>query len=360
MMKFLLKGKRVLMVLAMCLLACGLAQTVQTAEAAERSGTITLRYVVADADFEIYKVTEENGSGELVRTEAFEGYKVDLTQKEAAATLGSYVRRDKVEPMKTGSTDEDGNLTFSALTKGSYLILGQAVTVKGVTYTPSPVLISIPQTVDSGVKWYVSSELKYEETSVSQGGSPSSPLLTSVSAKKVWKDDDEATRPESVSVQLLCDGAVYETVTLSAGNNWSHQWSSLDGSKSWSVVEETVPSGYVVSVGNSGNAYTITNTADTSLGDEDTDIVETGKTPNDKTNKPGTTPNDKTTTSGTTPDDETTIGTTTTDKVSTPMTSEGLPRTGQLWWPVTALAGAGLLLLMAGLVCRKKAQAEDK
>ena len=34
-----------------------------------------------------------------------------------------------------------------------------------------------------------------------------------------------------------------------------------------------------------------------------------------------------------------------------------IPRTGQLWWPVAAMAAAGFVLVLAGLICRRKEEA---
>ena len=56
---------------------------------------------------------------------------------------------------------------------------------------------------------------------------------------KVWEDgDQETTRPESVRVQLLRDGEVYDTVTLSAENGWRHTWEDLSKQFVWQVIEE--------------------------------------------------------------------------------------------------------------------------
>ena len=81
-----------------------------------------------------------------------------------------------------------------------------------------------------------------------------------VIVKKVWKDDGIG-RPASITVHLLRNGVVYDTVILSEQNNWSYAWDNVDKRYEWSVEEE-VPEGYVATykTNASGWVTTITNT----------------------------------------------------------------------------------------------------
>jgi len=81
-----------------------------------------------------------------------------------------------------------------------------------------------------------------------------------VIVNKVWKDDGIG-RPAGITVHLLRDGEVYDTVILSAKNNWSYAWENVDKRYEWSVEEE-VPEGYVATYrkNTSGWITTITNT----------------------------------------------------------------------------------------------------
>jgi hypothetical protein len=92
---------------------------------------------------------------------------------------------------------------------------------------------------------------------------------TSVSVSKTWDDNDDqgGTRPDSVTVQLYADGAVYgDAVELSDDNGWAYTWTGLDaysdGEATTYTVEETdVPDGYTSTVtGDAGSGFTITNT----------------------------------------------------------------------------------------------------
>lgn len=74
---------------------------------------------------------------------------------------------------------------------------------------------------------------------------------TDVHVACTWDDEGhESERPDKISVQLFRNGSRdndYGTVTLDAGNNWSHTWAGLDGDYSWTVVgaSATPVPGYV-------------------------------------------------------------------------------------------------------------------
>ena len=122
-----------------------------------------------------------------------------------------------------------------------------------------------------------------------------------------YKEGDEDIRETtSIEVQLLCDGAIYDTVTLNAANHWRHVWRDLPADRRFTVTEKKVE-GYTVEVTLEGITYVVTNKA------------KATKPPTTKPTKPG-------------------------DK---------LPQTGQLWWPVYALVATGLLCLVIGVLCRR-------
>jgi hypothetical protein len=248
MMKILKKAKRLLMILTVCLLTLGLAPTAQAAETAKAHGSIVIKYPVVGTQFDIYQVEEINEEGNRVWTEKFKDSSVNMDEKAAAETLYTYILRnnsqneDEIKPIQTETIDENGSLTFTSLQKGTYLIVGQTVTVEGIKYTPSAVLLSDSQGEGFGSKWTVGSSPKYAKEEIpavednptidlppTENTVVQDPLpdTTTVSATKVWSDDDASTRPTSVNAQLLCDGEIYDTVTLSAENNWTHQWTFL-------------------------------------------------------------------------------------------------------------------------------------
>ena len=118
---------------------------------------------------------------------------------------------------------------------------------------------------------------------------------------KIWEDRGyEQKRPSEVTMQLLRDGVVFDTVKLTKENNWRHTWKDLPAKHTWTIAERA-PEGYTVQVGRSGITYTIRNTY-------------VPPTP------PPTVP---------------------------PKKLPQIPKTGQLWWPVPVLAVLGCLFVIS-------------
>ena len=101
------------------------------------------------------------------------------------------------------------------------------------------------------------------------GGNPPTPVetpvpKTDISGRKVWNDEGNAhnTRPSSVTVQLLADGEVVDSKTVSgSGNTWNFAFTDLpevdeDGDTIHYTLREVSVDGYTSSV----SGTTITNT----------------------------------------------------------------------------------------------------
>ena len=110
-----------------------------------------------------------------------------------------------------------------------------------------------------------------------------------ITVQKVWKLDDGGTRPDSVQVQLMKNGAVYGSpVTLSDANNWTATWDNLDGSSNvlWTAEEVNAPEGFTASQQTVGDKIIITNDDQkTKKNDPDTpQTPDNPTTPNKPTN----------------------------------------------------------------------------
>lgn len=81
-----------------------------------------------------------------------------------------------------------------------------------------------------------------------------------ITVKKVWSDDNSVTRPTSVTVTLYNGTEVYDTVTLSAENNWTYHWEDASALGNWQVAEVNIPKGYTPSYRVSDGMIIITNT----------------------------------------------------------------------------------------------------
>lgn len=260
----------------------------------------------ADVPFAIYRVADVSESGHYTLTGDFADYPVTLQGLDSAGwralaqTLDAYVARDGLQPLQAGKTGANGQVAFSTLQAGLYLVRGESTRQGEERHTPEPLLVSLPAQAQAGARDYdVSVSCKFDSV-------PDTGATVTRKVIKVWKNDGEgAARPEEISVQLLENGAVVETVTLGEHNHWEYTWQGLNGHSTWQVVEEQTPTGYSVCVVREGTTFVLTNTY----------ASGTLLTP-------------------------------------TPVPSN-IPQTGMLWWPVPLLACAGLLLLVVGCIVRR-------
>lgn len=308
--------KRFLSLLCCILLFLSFVLPVSAAE----TGSVTVLFQhenepVAGASFALYKAAEWNGS-EYSLVVPFAGYPVDLSDdptsddwKAVAFTLSAYAARDNITPLAVGETDETGTLKFENLTDGLYLLIGATVQKEETLLLPQPMLVSVPYTMENGETDYeVVTEPKYETRLITEE-------TVTRRALKIWKDEgNEDKRPQDVTVQLLCDGEVYEEQVLNAANNWAYTWDGLDAAHNWQLTEKDVPQDYTVQITQEGVTFTVTNTND---------------------NPPPTTPGEP--------------------------NEPNLPQTGLLWWPVPVLAGIGVVTLFLGifLLMRKKGEPHE-
>lgn len=254
----------------------------------------------ADVAFSIYRVADISEDGAYTLTGDFAQYPVRLEDLDSsgwralAQTLDAYAARDEIASLMTRQTGPDGSFQITGLSTGLYLISGGQYIDEDIVYTPEPMLVSIPGLSADGTWVYdIVASCKFEREDTTD-----SPVSRKV--QKVWRDDgNEEKRPEDITVQLLENGNVVDTVVLSPKNNWEYTWNNLDGSSKWQIAEDGVPDGYTVTTTQEGNIFVLTNTY------------------------PGKQP---------------------------PI----LPQTGMLWWPVPLLACSGLLLIVTGLVVRRR------
>jgi len=99
-------------------------------------------------------------------------------------------------------------------------------------------------------------------------------------------------------VQLLRNGVIVETATLSDQNNWQVTYSDMPESDAYSIVEVNVPKRFTATYSKSGYVFTVTNTST-------------------------------------------------------------LAQTGQLIWPIPVLAMAGLFLIVVGSIVLRKTRKEN-
>lgn len=229
---------------------------------------------VSDVPFDLYFVADVDAYAEFSLAGDFRKYPVSVNGlsadawKSLAETLAVYADRDQLKPLDSGKTGGQGILRFpnqqAGLKPGLYLVIGRKLVKDGFTYITEPFLVSLPNLQKESDVW------SYDVTAVpkhTQTENPPVPSEQTVDRKvlKVWKKDIPQLRPQQVTVQLLKDNIVYDTVILSEANSWRHFWGKLpeynrDGSKIiWSVVEKELPH-YTVLISAEGITFTVTNT----------------------------------------------------------------------------------------------------
>ena len=313
-------------------------------EESTQKGSISIVCPVEGMELSLYRVAEYEESGSFTLTERFRKYPVSLEQKSqegwqgAADALADYIRRDGIAADAVFVSGADRTVCFTELNRGLYLVLGQTTELQedGRTqiYEPQTALIALPEnskeTSEGTDPYQVTAVLKFEKND-----KPGNPEETKIHVLKVWKQDQEKERPDSIVVELLQTDAegnttVVDRQTLTKENQWSYTWKNLSTLMRWSVSEAEVPKGYTVAVTREGDTVVLTNTAKKS-GNPDGEVNPPSKKPTDKTvNK-------------------------TTDK-----TSDKLPQTGQLWWPVIVLLFAGAICLLAGRVLRDRKEEKNR
>ena len=324
------RRKRALALLAVVL--CLLTSVAQAAGSIDltRKPTLTLTYrdgktALSGAQFSIYRVADADETGELTVRSEFDEFDLDIRGKndrrwrEMAQTLESYVLRRELTPADSGKTDKTGMLTFptqgKTLAAGLYLVIGERHTQGGNDYDAEPFFVLLPTQDLENNEWVydVSANVKFGKTPVPDDGD-----TVTRKVLKVWDDDGaEDSRPQEITVELLRNGKVYDTVKLSEKNNWRYTWLDLDADARWSVTEKTV-SGYTVSITREGITFVVTNT-------KKPDRTDTPDTPAKPSNP---------------------------SKPSSPA-KPTLPQTGAVWWHVEALALSGLVFLILGALDRK-------
>ena len=271
---------------------------------------VSIHYVyegapVSDAQFGLYRVGELSEDGKLSLSGDYEKYPVivdGLTDEEfqaAADTLYGYIQLDGIEPGWEMTTDGEGKANTFGLDSGLYLLVGAPRVDEETTYITRPMLLTLPTNRTHDGEWYY-----YVTVSPKCSAEPT---YTALKVLKVWEDKGhENARPANVTIKLLKDGELYETVQLSADNQWRYTWEQLAAGASWTVVEE-INADYTVKIEQNGVTFVVTNT-----------YVAPPPTP-----------------------------------TPTP-TPPSIPQTGLTWWPVPVLLLVGAALVAVGLLGRKE------
>lgn len=379
-------NKRVTRLCSIALILCMVLMMPMTVFAADEEGaegnprmaSVAAKFLPNDTapqtsvTFNAYKVAEFQGGALFYWSPEYQAYQLeipDMTDDAAVQnmndTLAGYIQRDQLTADYTATTDNTGAFSFPEIDLGMYLVVGSNYETRDAIYTPVPFLVFFPHTTEvGGIGFNVEDlEVKYVKTD------KEIPIV-SEHVIKVWDDSGYSGRPDSISVDLLQDGALFETVSLSSSNNWRYTWDTLEGDHVYSIVESSTPGAYRTSVEQDGDTTVITNyyrpstpppsnNTSTRTPDPERPLVpisdpevptvrlEEGPdilAPMPDIPTPAATPE--------TPEnpEEPVNPPETVDIVEPPVPLEDkIPQTGQLWWPVFLLAGAGACCIVLGL-----------
>ena len=345
--------KRIICVICTIMLCCGMIPAKCDAAVLDinQSCSLTLSYTrngnaFSSLDIDIYRVAELSDNGKYMLLEPFSNYPIKIhgitSQKEwrdTAQTIRNYVAANQIKAYRSQKTDENGCVYFDKLEAGLYMVKGTKVRNSDGTVTFQDFMISVPNPVNGVYNYDVEAKPK------SSVHTPSAPNYEKYTVIKLWQDAADSThRPESVLVEILRDGVLYKTVVLDSSNNWSYSWETMNNAANWSVIEQDVPDGYVVSVINSMNTFTITNVRLTENPDKpgDPDTPVTPGTPDAPIIIPGQPLEDI-------PDPKTPLG-------DAPKTGDTAP----LLLYVIALCVSGVALILLSVLRLKEGKHEKK
>ena len=265
----------------------------------------------------VYRVASMDGDGALTAVQAFQSFQEDFQKADGLQTLipslKSLVDSASVAADGSAVSDTEGRARFEALDPGLYLLLlGEG------THPDHPAtrvgfqnaLLTVPYRGTAGdnlVGLEDPSSWDYDFSFL-----PKSFEVGKVDRiQKIWKDNQDAKhlRPRELNVEILYEDGKRQTLVLNAENGWILEFVPVSLSAVKEVRETNLPEVYVFRGSELvGTTIQITNELD-----------EPG----------GGTP---------TPSDH----------------DPGLPYTGQLWWPVPVLVVSGAVLILLGLILRRR------
>ena len=255
----------------------------------EKECSLTISYCYGETAFsgvevKLYRIAEVSADFKYALTQNFASSGLVLNGIQTAdewdvirSTLETYILANNIAPEFTSVTNEAGEVRFGPLKTGMYFtIVGQAE-LDDLLCQFDPALIALPGLGADGCWQY--------QVSVNAKGEVLPPVNPDeeieLKVLKLWRgDENRNNRPESIEVEIFCDGISYITVILSEENHWTYSWSAMDDGSNWTVVERNVPQGYTVTVEENQTTFVLTNTWTPTYPDDPGKPPQTGDTSN--------------------------------------------------------------------------------
>ena len=271
-------GKRTLAILMFVALLCAMmpfcAYGASTADAIEpidvsKEGSLTIHYsyggtTLVGVQTALYHVATVSSDFQYTATADFADYAWLLNGvptaeawNQVTSTLEGYVVSAQIEPYRRGMSDATGNITFEQLPLGLYLAIHQPLIQDNVYYEFITSFVAVPSLSAEGL-W------EYDITTAPKIKAETFPGPDvndeNYRVMKLWQGDGAMERPREVVVDILRNGVVVQTVTLSEENHWQYAWSWPKDGSVWHVAEKSVVEGYLVSTEKRENTFVIVNT----------------------------------------------------------------------------------------------------
>ncbi len=160
--------------------------------------------------------------------------------------LWSYKNNAKGQLLRTGTTDDKGQIRWNNLKSGKYVLVETAPT----DYQTVTDRIITLKAADANSDKLVTSTITNEK------------VKTSVSGEKTWVDnnDQDGVRPDEITVNLLADGKKVDSKTVTAKDGWKYEFNGLDKFKAGQAIKYTVDEAAVDGYKTTYNGNNIVNT----------------------------------------------------------------------------------------------------
>ena len=159
--------------------------------------------------------------------------------------LWSYKNNAKGQLLRTGTTDDKGQIRWNNLKSGKYVLVETAPT----DYQTVTDQIITLKAADANSDKLVTSTITNEK------------VKTSVSGEKTWVDnnDQDGVRPDEITVNLLADGKKVDSKTVTAKDGWKYKFNNLDKFKAGQEIKYTVDEAAVDGYKTTYDGFNITN-----------------------------------------------------------------------------------------------------
>ena len=244
------------------------------------NGGVLVNYSITEAEVDGY-VTEINGFN-VTNTHAPEKTSVTVTKSWQDNNDQDGIRPNDIVVILVAdgvATDKSMTLSEGNNWTGTFSDLDKFANGEEIVYTVAEVKVEGYDTIISGDQ-----HTGYTITNAH------TPAVVAVSGTKTWvdNDDQDGFRPDSITINLLRNGEVIDTVTVTAANGWSWSFTNLPkyenhGTPITYTISENEVDGYTTVI----DGYNVTNTH----APEQTSVSVT-KSWQDKSNQDGIRPND--------------------------------------------------------------------